>query len=190
MKKRSFLFNGLIVISLVISIAGLSYAQSTRNKLTEESTLTQIMKRGSIRVGFSTFIPWAMKDKKGDFIGFEVEVMQQLAKDMGVKLELVPTKWAGIIPALRTGKFDAIICGIRAFNTREGLSRADDTLPERLLTEPLKAGASKGHFISKEELTQMLDEYYAARGWDVKTGAPTREKLSELGLDYVAEQLA
>jgi len=39
-------------------------------------------------------------------------------------------------------------------------------------------------------LTQMLDEYYAARGWDVKTGAPTREKLSELGLDYVAEQLA
>jgi polar amino acid transport system substrate-binding protein len=112
MKKRSFLFNGLIVISLVISIAGLSYAQSTRNKLTEESTLTQIMKRGSIRVGFSTFIPWAMKDKKGDFIGFEVEVMQQLAKDMGVKLELVPTKWAGIIPALRTGKFDAIICGM------------------------------------------------------------------------------
>jgi aldehyde:ferredoxin oxidoreductase len=78
----------------------------------------------------------------------------------------------------------------RAFNTREGFSRADDTLPERLLTEPLKAGTSKGHFISKEELNRMLDEYYAARGWDVKTGAPTREKLIELGLDYVAEQLA
>ena len=46
------------------------------------------------------------------------------------------------------------------------------------------------HVISKEELTRMLDEYYAARGWDVKTGAPTREKLSELGLDYVAEQLS
>ena len=78
----------------------------------------------------------------------------------------------------------------RAFNTREGLTRADDTLPERLLTEPLKAGASKGHFISKEELTRMLDDYYAARGWNVETGAPTREKLSELGLDYVADQLA
>ena len=78
----------------------------------------------------------------------------------------------------------------RAFNTIEWFTHADDTLPERLLTEPLKAGASKGHFISKEELTQMLDEYYAARGWDVKTGAPTREKLSELGLDYVAERLA
>lgn len=77
----------------------------------------------------------------------------------------------------------------RAFNVREGFTRADDTLPERLLTEPLKAGASKGHFINKAELTQMLDEYYAARGWDVKTGAPTSEKLSELGLDYVASQL-
>ena len=49
------------------------------------------------------------------------------------------------------------------FNTREGLTRADDTLPERLLTEPLKAGASKGHFISKEDQSQMPDECYAAR---------------------------
>ncbi len=78
----------------------------------------------------------------------------------------------------------------RAFNVREGFSRADDTLPERLLTEPLKAGASKGHFISKAELAQMLDEYYAARGWDLSTGAPTREKLTELGLEYVADILA
>jgi aldehyde:ferredoxin oxidoreductase len=72
---------------------------------------------------------------------------------------------------------------------REGFTRADDTLPERLLTEPLKAGASKGHFISKEELAQMLDEYYTARGWDLNTGAPTREKLIELGLEYAADTL-
>jgi len=78
----------------------------------------------------------------------------------------------------------------RAFNLREGFTRADDTLPERLMTEPLKAGASKGHFISKDDLKQMLDEYYTARGWDVATGAPTREKLAELGLEYVASDLA
>ena len=35
----------------------------------------------------------------------------------------------------------------------------------------------------------MLDEYYAARGWDLKTGTPTRAKLEELGLGYVADQL-
>jgi len=77
----------------------------------------------------------------------------------------------------------------RAFNAREGFTRRDDTLPERLMTEPLKAGASKGHFISKEDLKKMLDEYYTERGWDVNTGTPTRKKLTELGLGYVADSL-
>jgi aldehyde:ferredoxin oxidoreductase len=78
----------------------------------------------------------------------------------------------------------------RAFNVREGFTRADDTLPERLMSEPLKAGGSKGQMISKEDLKLMLDEYYSERRWDRKTGAPTREKLLELGLEYVADQLA
>jgi aldehyde:ferredoxin oxidoreductase len=77
----------------------------------------------------------------------------------------------------------------RAFNAREGFGREDDTLPERVLTEPLQHGASKGHFISKDDLKQMLDEYYAVRGWDLSTGNPTREKLKELDLGYVAEQM-
>ena len=77
----------------------------------------------------------------------------------------------------------------RAFNAREGFTRRDDTLPERLMTEPLKAGASKGHFISKEELKKMLDEYYTERDWDVNTGTPRREKLTQLGLGYVADAL-
>ncbi len=77
----------------------------------------------------------------------------------------------------------------RAFNVREGFTREEDTLPERLMTEPLKEGTSKGHFISRDDLKQMLDEYYTDRGWDLDTGIPTREKLEELGLGYVADQL-
>ena len=77
----------------------------------------------------------------------------------------------------------------RAFNVREGFTRADDTLPERLMTEPLKAGASKGQVIGREDLDQMLDEYYTARGWEVETGKPSRVKLVELGLDYAADQI-
>ena len=77
----------------------------------------------------------------------------------------------------------------RAFNVREGFTRIHDTLPERILTEPIKGGASKGHFISKKELNQMLDEYYSARGWDIKTGIPSRKKLLELDLGYAADQL-
>ncbi|HSW38421.1 MAG TPA: aldehyde ferredoxin oxidoreductase family protein [Acidobacteriota bacterium] len=77
----------------------------------------------------------------------------------------------------------------KAFNVREGFTRADDRLPERLMTEPLKSGASRGQLISREDLDSMLDEYYAERGWDVKTGVPTRKKLTELGLAYVADEL-
>ena len=53
-----------------------------------------------------------MKDKKGEFIGYEIDVAARLAKDMGVKAEFVPTKWSGVIPALLTGKFDVIIGGM------------------------------------------------------------------------------
>jgi aldehyde:ferredoxin oxidoreductase len=77
----------------------------------------------------------------------------------------------------------------KAFNVREGFTRADDVFPERLMTEPLKQGASKGQMISKADLDKMLDEYYRERGWDVETGMPTRAKLVELRLGYVADAL-
>ncbi|HOO39449.1 MAG TPA: transporter substrate-binding domain-containing protein [Deltaproteobacteria bacterium] len=86
--------------------------QSLRQDLTNESTLEQVLKRGVLRVGMSTFVPWAMKDKTGNLIGYEIDVAKRLAEDMGVKVEFIPTKWSGIIPALLTGKFDIIIGGM------------------------------------------------------------------------------
>jgi aldehyde:ferredoxin oxidoreductase len=77
----------------------------------------------------------------------------------------------------------------KAFNIREGFTRADDTFPDRLMTEPLKDGASKGQLISREDLKTMLDEYYTDRGWNPETGVPTRAKLTDLGLGYVADLL-
>ncbi|HHW04224.1 MAG TPA: aldehyde ferredoxin oxidoreductase family protein [Thermoanaerobacterales bacterium] len=76
----------------------------------------------------------------------------------------------------------------RAFNVREGFTRKDDNLPERILTEPLKEGGSKGHYISRTELEKMLDEYYYERGWSAE-GVPTRRKLLDLGLKNAAEEL-
>ena len=66
----------------------------------------------------------------------------------------------------------------KLFNIKLGFGRADDTLPKRLLEEPLTEGAPKGRVWRREPL---LDEYYAARGWD-RNGVPTKEKLKELGL--------
>jgi aldehyde:ferredoxin oxidoreductase len=78
----------------------------------------------------------------------------------------------------------------RAFSVREDFSRVDDTFPKRIMTEPILGGASKGQLISPEDLKKMLDEYYKARGWDKKTGIPSREKLEELELTYIADDLA
>jgi len=78
----------------------------------QESMIEKIQKEGVIRVGMSTFVPWAMKDKQDNLIGFEIDVAKKLAEDMGVKIEFVPTAWSGIIPALLTGKFDVIIGGM------------------------------------------------------------------------------
>ncbi len=87
-------------------------AGKLQNQLVAESTIDQVMRRGVLRVGMDTFLPWAMKDKKGELVGFEIDVARRLAADMGVKVEFVPTKWAGIIPALLTGKFDVVIGGM------------------------------------------------------------------------------
>ncbi len=74
----------------------------------------------------------------------------------------------------------------RAFLVREGVRRRDDSLPRRFLKEPLHDGRSKGSVV---ELDEMLDEYYTIRGWDLKTGIPKREKLVELGLEKIVEDL-
>lgn len=105
-------FISLVVLGLVFSFSGVAMAGKMQQQLTKESTLEQIMRRGVMRVGMDTFVPWAMKDKTGKFVGFEIDVAKRLAEDMGVKVEFVPTKWAGIIPALLTGKFDVIIGGM------------------------------------------------------------------------------
>ncbi len=101
----------------IIAIAILCLALSAgllpaRSQAAEKSTLDQVLERGVLRVGFDTFVPWAMKDKNGEYIGFEIDVARRVAADMGVEVEFVPTKWSGIIPALLTGKFDVIIGGM------------------------------------------------------------------------------
>ncbi|HMB16711.1 MAG TPA: transporter substrate-binding domain-containing protein [Pelovirga sp.] len=102
----------ILLISLLLLCSSPLWANTSRQQLIQESTLEQVIKNKRLRVGFSTFVPWAMKDKTGGFTGFEIEVARQLAQDMEVELELAPTRWSGIIPALLTGKFDIIIGGM------------------------------------------------------------------------------
>jgi polar amino acid transport system substrate-binding protein len=106
------LVGALISIGMMVGATNIASADSARQSLSSDSALEQIKKRGTLRIGLSTFVPWAMRDKKGDLIGFEIEVGKRVAADMGVEVEHIPTAWDGIIPALLAGKFDVIISGM------------------------------------------------------------------------------
>ena len=72
----------------------------------------------------------------------------------------------------------------RAFNVREGVDRAQDVLPYRVMHEPVPDGMHQGMHCPPEELHAMLGQYYALRGWTPE-GVPTRDKLESLGLASV-----
>ena len=98
-----------------VKIAGLqAYLKDGADiNLAKKSTIEKILKRGELRVGFeSGYVPFEMTNKKGEFIGFDMDYGRHLAKAMGVKFVPVNTAWDGIIPALVTGKFDIIMGGM------------------------------------------------------------------------------
>lgn len=73
----------------------------------------EILARGKLRVGLEPgYMPFELTDKKGQIIGFDVDLAKKMAEAMGVRLELVSTAWDGIIPALLTNKFDIILSGM------------------------------------------------------------------------------
>jgi len=82
--------------------------------------------------------------------------------------------------------YDTFVNVIPAFNHRLGITRKDENLPPRLLSEPMPTGPSKGGL---PDLDEMLDEYYEFRGCDRETGYPKESKLKELELDFVVDEL-
>jgi aldehyde:ferredoxin oxidoreductase len=86
--------------------------------------------------------------------------------------------------ALRTGERATNLA--RIFNVREGLRRADDTLPERLFG-PLENGTLEGEKIDRQDFEQTMTYLYKEKGWDPETAAPTRDCLMQLGLEWAAD---
>jgi aldehyde:ferredoxin oxidoreductase len=88
---------------------------------------------------------------------------------------------------MKTG--ERILNLIKAYNIREGLTRSDDSFSGKFFCEPMNNLGPGGPVLSGDYINGLLDAYYELRGWDRKTGKPTKEKLEELGLDSVANEL-
>ncbi|MFC1871106.1 aldehyde ferredoxin oxidoreductase family protein [Chloroflexota bacterium] len=78
---------------------------------------------------------------------------------------------------------------LKAYTMRQGMTRQDDTWPDRFYTEPLPEGPAKGAVLDRDTMNKLLDEYYILRGWDTESGLPGRERLIQLGLSDVAREV-
>jgi polar amino acid transport system substrate-binding protein len=99
-------FAKILKARAIMALVAIFGVAATSLPAVADDLIADIQKRGTLKVGMSTFVPWAMRDKKGELIGFEIDVAKKLAADMGVEVEFVPTAWSGIIPALLAKKFD------------------------------------------------------------------------------------
>ncbi len=105
-----------------------------------------------------------------------------------VDLIATATGWNfGVDDFRKTG--ERIFNLMRLFCVREGITREADSLPKRLMEDPLPEGPAKGMVIEKDTIEMLKDAYYEIRGWDKETGKPTVEKLKELELDDLIEDI-
>jgi aldehyde:ferredoxin oxidoreductase len=77
----------------------------------------------------------------------------------------------------------------RAFNIREGRTREMDTLPKRAFKHAVPDGKFKGEVMDPDKFEEMKDEFYTTRGWNLKTGFPTRQTLLDLDLPEAVADL-
>jgi len=98
--------------SLFLLIITFIFSQGLYADSSSQDIFYAIQKKGEIEVGVSILPPWVMKNKKGELIGFEIDVAKQLASDMGVKVKFKEYQWSKMIPALKKGEIDIIASGL------------------------------------------------------------------------------
>jgi polar amino acid transport system substrate-binding protein len=101
MKNKMVQFFQLFVAMLALLAGG-----------TPADTLDDIIKNGTVKVGVSLFTPWTMQDASKQLSGFEIDVADKLAQDMGVKVKYSIYEWDQIIDALNKGEIDLIAGGM------------------------------------------------------------------------------
>ncbi len=101
------LFKALFLLIITFAFNQSLYADSN-----QQGVFHSILKNGEIKIAVSLAPPWVMKNKKGELIGFEIDIANQLASDMGVKIKFKEYQWSKMIPALKKGEVDIIASGL------------------------------------------------------------------------------
>jgi polar amino acid transport system substrate-binding protein len=144
----------------------------------DSSALKSVLERGTVRVGDClSFAPFGFKNEKGDPDGYDVDIANRLAEDLGVKLEVIDTTSANRIPNLQTDKVDVVICNF----TRNGerAREIDFTDPYVVASEALLVKKGSGISSAKD-----------LRGRTVATvkGSTNADVLNDLGIDVRTDE--
>lgn len=101
--RRSVFALGFVLYALLFS----------SNAMSQDKTLDKIKKAGVLKIGMDPgFLPFEMRTPQGEYVGFDIDMMNAFSKSLGVKAEFISTKWEGIIPGLMTNKYDLIVSGM------------------------------------------------------------------------------
>ncbi len=122
--------------------------------LVNDDTLTIIRRRNRLDVGVASFIPWAMHDKNGNLIGFNVEVAKKLASDLGVQLNLMPAGHVSLLPDLTNKRYDILITGMYPTPSRALLAN----FSEPYSTSKIELIASRDKMGRKDEKRDFDDD--------------------------------
>lgn len=95
------------LLGATLLVALLSVAPGARADVLED-----ILERGTIRVGVAEFVPWTIRTRSGELVGFEIDVAEKIAADMGVTPEFKVYEWDRMIAALEKGEIDVIAGGM------------------------------------------------------------------------------
>jgi len=127
---------------------------------------------------------WALHDVLDWCIFTTVPEFRAISLNQLVEVVRSVTGWrTSLFELLKAG--ERAVTMARAFNCREGLAAKDDRIPERFY-EPMRGGTLQGHFIDREQFSAAIKLYYGMMGWD-QHGVPTRAKLEELGVGWIAD---
>src|ERR1035438_4681020 len=98
-------------LQLLASATGLLFAAALpAMAVADSNALDDVKKRGMLRIALEgTFPPFNYQDASGNLTGFEIDLGNALAKQIGVKAEFLPTKWDGILAGLDSGRYDVVL---------------------------------------------------------------------------------
>ncbi|HAT2611453.1 TPA: transporter substrate-binding domain-containing protein [Kluyvera intermedia] len=143
-----------------------------------QSTLQTVLQRGTLRVGDClSFAPFGFYDKDGKPDGYDVDLAKALAKEMGVKLEMVNTTSANRIPNLQTNKVDVVFC-----NFTRNLERAK----EIGFTQPYVV-ASEAMLVRKESGIKSAHDMAGKTIATVK-GSTNGDEVRSMGIEVKIQE--